>query len=247
MQCCGTENNFLKTKFRLLAVAITVISSLATATNPPQAAPSNNAQLEAVLTSMDKAAASFKTIQCTFAWDQYTAVVNDTDTQNGTMFFRRAGHDVEMAAHIEKPDTKIVVVSNGTVRIYQPKIDTEQRYDEGKNRAAFDTFLVLGFGGRGHDLATSFDVDFDRNETVGGVNTAKLVLIPKQANVKNVFNKMILWIDPARGISIQQQFFQPSGDYRMAKYADIKVNQKLPDNAFELKTTRKTKIEAPKS
>ena len=57
-------------------------------------------------------------MECKFQWDQYTKVVNDTDTQNGVMYFRRSGSNVEMAAHIEKPDTKIVVFSNGIVRIY---------------------------------------------------------------------------------------------------------------------------------
>lgn len=194
---------------------------------------------------MDKAAAELKTVQSTFEWDQFTKLVNDTDVQSGTIYFRRAGNELQMAAHIEKPDNKIVVFSNGMVRIYQPKIDTEQRYDAGKNREAFESFLVLGFGGRGHDLSKSFDVQYGGSETVQGINAAKLMLVPKDPKVKNMFNSIVLWIDPARGISIQQQFFQPSGDYRLAKYTDIKMNQKLPDSAFKINTTRKTKVETP--
>lgn len=225
---------------RLVAGLAIVVSSVAMAATPPQAGAD---KLEPVLNSMDKAAANFKTIECTFAWDQYTKVVNDTDTQNGTIYFRRAGANIEMAAHIMKPDTKIVVFSNGTVRIYSPKIDTEQRFDAGKNRAEFESFLVLGFGGRGHDLSKSFDVQYGGDESVLGVNTSKLVLVPKDDKVRNMFNKIILWIDPARGVSVQQQFFQPNGDYRTAKYSDIKENQKLPDDAFKIKTTGKTKVE----
>jgi outer membrane lipoprotein-sorting protein len=56
-----------------------------------------------------------------------------------------------------------------------------------------------------------------------------------------------LWIDPARGVSVQQQFFEPTGNYRLAKYSDIQINQKLPDNAFKLKTTAKTKFISPQS
>ena len=52
----------------------------------------------------------------------------------------------------------------------------------------------------------------------------------------------MLWIDPARVVSVQQQFFEPSGDYRLAKYSDIQINQKLPDSVFKLKTTGKTKF-----
>ena len=204
-----------------------------------------NGQLEPVLASMDKASASFKTVQSDFKWDQYTKVVNDTETQNGTIYFRRTGHGVEMAAHLEKPDTKIVVFSDGLVRIYEPKRDVETQINANKNRAQFESFLVLGFGGRGHDLDKSFDVQYAGTEQVDGINTAKLVLTPKEANVKNMFSSIILWIDPTRGVSVQQKFIQPSGDYRLAKYSDIKSNQKLPDNAFKIPTTRKTTIERP--
>lgn len=234
----------LKMKVRTLWLVVAIaVSSLVAAAQAPSG---NNGGLEAVLASMDKASASDKTIQCRFEWDQFTKVVNDIDKQEGTIYFRRAGNSVEMAAHIESPDTKIVVYSQGMVRVYQPKIDTEQRYSAGANRAEFDSFLVLGFGGRGHDLGKSFDVQYGGTETVDGVNTAQLVLVPKEDKVRQMFNKILLWIDPDRGISVQQKFFQPSGDYRLAKYSDIKINQKLPDHAFEIKTHLKTKIETPK-
>src|SRR5581483_2774805 len=90
-----------------LAIAV---SCVATSAAPAQ---SKSGQLEAVLNSMDKAAATDKTIECTFTKDQYTKIVNDTDTQDGTMYFRHTSDGVEMAAHIDKPDVKIVVVSNG--------------------------------------------------------------------------------------------------------------------------------------
>jgi hypothetical protein len=41
---------------------------------------------------------------------------------------------------------------------------------------------------------------------------------------------------------VQQQFFEPSGDYRLAKYSNLKVNQKIPETVFKLKTTGDTKV-----
>lgn len=208
----------------------------------------NGSQLESVLNSMDKAAASFKTVQSKFQWDQYTKLVDETDTQNGTIYYhRRDNSSVEMGAHIEKPDTRIVVFSDGLVRIYFPRADEIREYPAGKNKETFESFLVLGFGGRGHDLAKSFEVQYDGSETVDGVNTARLALVPKEAGVKNMFNRIVLWIDLERGISIQQKLFQPNGDFRLARYSDIKMNQKLPDDAFKIKTTKKTKVVAPNS
>ena len=46
-------------------------------------------------------------------------------------------------------------------------------------------------------------------------------------------------------VSVQQQLFEPSGDYRLAKYSDIQLNQKIPDSEFKLKTTGKTKFVSP--
>jgi outer membrane lipoprotein-sorting protein len=104
---------------------------------------------------------------------------------------------------------------------------------------------VLGFGGSGHDLLKSYDVKSLGTETVGGTEAAKLELIPKSAHLRNNIARILLWIDPARGVSVQQQFFEPGGDYRLAKYSDIQLNQKLPDAAFKLKTTGKTRVVSP--
>lgn len=201
--------------------------------------------LESVLTKMDEAAAAFKTVETIFVWDQYQKVVDETDTQQGVMFFRRAGNDIEMAADITQPDKKYVLFTGGNVQVYQPKIDQVTKYNAGKNKAEFESFLLLGFGGRGHDLQKSFDVKYAGMENVGGVNAAKLDLTPKAARVKGMFSTVTLWIDPARGISVQQKFTEPTGDYRLAKYSNIKMNQKLPDNVFKLKTTGKTKVVTP--
>ena len=102
--------------------------------------------------------------------------------------------------------------------------------------------LLLGFGGRGHDLQKSYDVKFAGTETVGGVAAQKLELIPKSDRFRNNIARILLWIDPALGISVQQQFFEPEGNYRLAKYSQIKINQRLPEDVFKLKTTKKTKF-----
>ena len=148
---------------------------------------------------MDKAAASFRSAQCDFVWDQYQRVVDDHDYQKGTMYFRRQGNDVQMAADITSPAKKYVLFTGDLVSLYEPSIDQVTQYNPGKNKADFESFLVLGFGGSGHDLEKSFDVNFAGMEQVQGVNAAKLELTPKSQRVKSMFQTITLWIDPARG------------------------------------------------
>jgi outer membrane lipoprotein-sorting protein len=226
------------------AIIGVLLAAVAAVAGVPQAA-SASADLEKVLKQMDVVAASFKTAEADFVWDQYTKVVNETDTQSGKMYFRRSSKETEMAADIAQPTQKYVLYKDSTVRVYEPRIDQVTLYKTGKNRAEVESFLVLGFGGSGHDLEKSFDVSFEGYEQAGGVRAAKLNLVPKTAKGKNIFDHIILWIDPARGISVQQQFFEPQGDYRLAKYSNIKLNQSIPGDVFKLKTTGRTTIINP--
>lgn len=208
-----------------------------------------NPALEKVLNQMDTAAASFKSAQADFNWDQYTKVVDEHDYQKGTIYFRRDSKGVQMAADINQhngqPDKKYVLFTDSNVQVYQPSMDQVTKYNVGKNRSEVESFLVLGFGGRGHDLKKSFDVKYAGAERVDGVDTQKLELIPKSEAVSNNFNKIVLWIDPTSGVSVQQQLFSRTGDYRLAKYTNIKLNQNIAADVFKLKTKPGTKIISP--
>ncbi len=203
---------------------------------------SESTGLDRVLAQMDAAARKFRTTQASLVSDQYQKVINETETQEGKIYFRREGGDIQMAADFEKPDKKYIIYSGGKVQVYQPKIDQVNEYNAGKNRGDIESYLVLGFGGSGQDLLKSYEVKFQGSETVSGIAAEKLELIPKSVRLRNNIARILLWIDPARGISVQQQLFEPGGDYRLAKYSDIQINQKLPEDVFKLKTTKKTKF-----
>ena len=223
----------------LLAIVLLSVAAL------PQPSSETSSELEKVLDQMDKSAAAFRTTEASFEWDQYQKVVEETDIQKGKVYFRRSGEETQMAADISEPDKKYVLFADSKVQIYQPRIDQITVYNAGKNRAEFESFLVLGFGGRGHDLSKSFEVKYLGAETVAGIEASKLELVPKAVKVRNTFAKIVLWIDPARGVSIQQQLFEPSGDYRLSKFSSIEINQKISDSVFRIKTTPKTKTVSP--
>lgn len=227
---------------RKLVLVAMAIAWLLTSTAWPQA---ESTGLERVLAQMDAAARNFKTTEASLASDQYQKVIDETETQKGKIYFRREGGEIQMAADFAEPDRKYVVYSGGKVQVYQPKIDQVNEYNAGKNRGDIESYLVLGFGGSGQDLLKSYEVKFLGSETAGGIAAEKLELIPKSVRLRNNIARILLWIDPARGISVQQQLFEPGGDYRLAKYSEIRINQKLPDNVFKLKTTKKTKFISP--
>jgi len=233
----------MRNTLRTLVLGTLVIGWLLTSEARPQ---SDSAGLDRVLAQMDTAARNFKTTAATLVSDQYEKVINETETQKGKVYFRRQGGEIQMAAEFTEPDHKYVIYSGGKVQVYQPRIDQVNEYNvASKSRGDIESYLVLGFGGSGHDLLKSYDVKFLGLETINGIATGKLELIPKSVALRNNIARILLWIDPARGISVQQQLFEPDGDYRLAKYSQIEINKKLSDDVFRLKTSKNTKFISP--
>ena len=217
-----------------------LLSSFGVAQKPDVAA------LDTVLKKMDETASHFQTAQADFVFNQYQKVVDETDTQKGTVYYRKAGQQIEMMAEFTDPDKKFVLYKDGKLQVYQPKIEQVMEYSAGANQQELESLMVLGFGGSGQDLKKSYDVTYQGEETVDGIPTAKLQLIPKSDKLRSNLPQIILWIDLANGISVQQKLMQTQGDYRLAKYSAIKVNTKINNDVFRLKTTGKTKFVSPR-
>jgi len=233
-----------------IALAWAVLHFTAAAHQAP-AAPT----LDSVLKKMDQVAARFSSAQADFEWDRYERVISEIDdVQTGVIYYRRRGTSVEMVADIRKDgpsagemkaQPKYVLFSDDKIQMYQPGTNQLTVYNLGKNNSDFETYLVLGFGASGQDLIKQFDVTLVVPETVQGVSTAKLQLIPKSEKVRNNFKQIFLWIDLDRGISVQQQFITPQGDYRLAKFSAIKLNESIKNEVFQLKTNKKTQVIMP--
>jgi outer membrane lipoprotein-sorting protein len=171
--------------------------------------------------------------------------VQETDTQKGKIYYRRQANETQMALEFTDPSPKYVLFSGGKLQLLEPRIDRVTEYDAQKNRGEFESFLVLGFGGGGHAMEKSYDLKYLGMEKIADMDAAKLDLIPKNPKVQNMFPHIVLWIDPARGVSVQQQLFQQGGDYRLSKYSDIQVNgRKIADSVFKLKTDGKTTFQS---
>jgi outer membrane lipoprotein-sorting protein len=213
-----------------LALALGCASYFAAA---PGAAIAQNADLQKVLSQMDAAAAKFQSAQADLVADQYTAVVQSHDIQKGTIAFRRAGGSMQMVMHLktdnDQPAVKDVLYKNSEFSLYEPAVKQETILSSSTN---YERFLSLGFGGSGKELAADWNIAYQGTETIDGVQTAKLDLTPKNGT-NNQFTHITVWIDPNRGLSLKQQIFQDSGDYRIANYSDIKLNS-VPESAFNL-------------
>lgn len=201
-----------------------------------------SSDLDKLLRQLDAASANFHSAQAEFKWDTYTKVVDSTDTQTGTVYFQRSGSATKMAAQIRQlngqDEPKTFVYDGTTLKIYNPRIKQITQFAAGKNKSQYESFLTLGFGGSGTDLAANWDIKFVGYETLqdgaASVTVAHLDLVSKQESVRNMFSKVSVWVDPARDVTLKQVFTEASGDVHTDYFYGIKLNSNPSQKNFSL-------------
>ena len=197
--------------------------------------------IDEVLREMDAASARFKSAEADFRWELYERVVKQVTTvQTGTIYFVKEGANTQMGARIDSPAPKFLDFREGTLRIFDPGPDHLTTVSSKQNQAQIEAFLTLGFGGSGKDLAKTWTISDLGTESIDGVETAKLDLVPKDPSVRNNCTHIIIWVDVSRGISLKQKFFMPSEDTRTSYYSNIRLNEKIDDKKYAIKTDSKT-------
>ena len=223
----------------LLCVALTASSLRAQAPSP---------ELGAILAQMNAASKNFKNATADFQWDftEKVAGITDTSRQKGSMFIERAGAGVNFGASVfdlesgspGKDPSKIINFSDGTALIYSPAEKQADRLKAGSGRNNAESFLSLGFGGSGHDLAQAWQITdggpVTLTEAGHPVKTEKLVLVSKDPGVRSNFKQVTIWVDLTRDVSLKQVFDTPSGDERTANYMNIRVNGKVNKDPFKI-------------
>jgi outer membrane lipoprotein-sorting protein len=206
----------------------------------------SSTDLQKVISQLNSAAAKFQSAQADFSWDQLVAVVQDHDVQTGTIYFERKKGLTEVLADLRQDNgqdaPKKVLFDGSEAKFYEPAIKQLTRIQAGANRAQWESFLTLGFGGSGSDLQANWKVSLQGTEPMDGVTVAKLDLVPLQKNVADMFSHVTIWVDPARGVSYKQVFYQPSGDLRTATYKNIRYNSPIPADVFELKLPKDVNV-----
>ena len=216
--------------------------------SPFLAAQAPSPQLASTLAALDAAGQRFHTARADFEWDYYERVVKDTTKQFGVIYFERKGAGTDMGAVVADPATKarlkVLQYSGGTLQVFDPGANHLDVLHAGANQAEYEGFLTLGFGGSGRDLASAWNIADEGPENMddGGhsVKVEKLDLTGKDQNVRNMFTHVTVWIDLARGVSLKQVFYTPSGDIRTAMYSHIQLNGKVDTKFFAIKTNGST-------
>lgn len=207
--------------------------------------PAATGSLEEVLARMDRAAGSFQAFSADLQSVAHTAVINEDDTDSGTILLKRTKHGMDMLVEFTAPNKKSIALRDRKIEIYYPNQQVIQEYDISRYRALLDQFMLIGFGTSGRELAEAYNMKVLGAETVAGQQTTGLELVPKSGEVLKNLKKMELWISDARTYPVRQKFYLTAGDYKLVTYTNVKMNPPLSDADLRLKVPKNTKREFP--
>ena len=183
-----------------------------------------------VLARMDKAAPAFHAMTADVSMLEYTALLKSSTTQTGTLQMQRlkpGNVRAILTFNGGEGDARTIGFFGKNLRIYYPKLNAYQDFEVGKNGNVVNQYLLLGFGSSGKELAQSYTIKFLGLENVAGQDTSKLELEPKDPAVQQRLQRVLMWIPNDGTNPVQQQFYEPSGNYRKLTYTGIKVNPQI--------------------
>jgi outer membrane lipoprotein-sorting protein len=184
----------------------------------------------AILARMNVAAPALRSMSADMQMITLTAVIDDKITENGTLKMQK-GKKTSVRAVIDfsaqKDASREIGFFGKTVRIYYPKANYYQDYEVGKDSNVLNQFLLLGFGSSGDDMAKSYTITPEGVEKVAGLAATKLLLEPNDPKVKEHLSKIEIWIPEGQSNPVQQQFYEPSGNYRKVTYSNIRINPSM--------------------
>jgi outer membrane lipoprotein-sorting protein len=135
---------------------------------------------------------------------------------------------------MQQPESKIILFKKNKAEIYLPKINQLQEYSLEQKSGLVEEFLLLGFGSETGELKKSYTLKYLREEELGGETTAVLELTPRKESLASQLTKIQMWVSEDSWLPAQQQFFEPGGDYLIARYKAVKVNLGMPSSTFEI-------------
>jgi outer membrane lipoprotein-sorting protein len=189
--------------------------------------------LSAILSRMNDAAKRLKSLSANLEYTKVTVLVNDKSTEEGRLFFRKE-KTPEMRIDMQQPESKVILFKKNKAEIYLPKINQLQEYNLEQKSGLVEDFLLLGFGSEEGELNKSYRLKYLKEEDLDGDTTAVLELVPRKENVASQLTKIQMWVSEESWLPVQEEFFEPSGDYLIARYKAVKVNLRIPSSTFEI-------------
>ncbi|MGH9476084.1 MAG: LolA family protein [Terriglobales bacterium] len=190
--------------------------------------------LPQVLAALTRAAPAIHSVSAAAAVVDYTALVQEADHSAGQLYFEQGAHGPRYLLDLTTPKAtaKKLIYTGQTAYVYTPSAQQVVKYSMSAHPQEIDQYILLGMGATGAQLEKSFLVTLDGPDSVDGRAAVKLTLTPRSPRLQGRLTHLDIWFDPATWLGIQQQMWQPGGDYHLLTLSRVQLNPQLSVKLF---------------
>lgn len=185
----------------------------------------------AVLKQLEDAGRDLVTMQAAFHETRVLVLLDEKAEARGTVLLQVPGR---FRWNYESPQASVTLVKDGRFARYLPRAKQVFR-----GAAKGEADLLVGFGPGAAGLGKKYEVTLVGEEPVANAPAWVLDLTPQAAQARSaLFSGIRLWVDKARHLPVQTRLTEPTGDHTTVRFENVRVNEKLPADAFDLRLAK---------
>jgi len=221
---------------RLFSPCLAVILLAAMATSSAPRAGGQAGLVSSVLSRMERAKQSLKTLRANISMSKYNSQLRDTENFSGiVLYIPGAAGSASALMRLEwnKPQHEILAVSNGNYSLYRPRLNMVIEGKTGSMKSQKDGDVLALINMSAAQLRTKFgNFQDEREETLwGGVRTTHFTAVPKTAAS---YKYIEIWVDDS-GMPVQTKMVEKNDDSTTLRLSNVEKNQAIPPGEFKLK------------
>jgi len=168
---------------------------------------------------------SITSLRADFRQFYYSTTVQEPILGEGQVFIRRPDR---MRWEYSSPEKQIFLLKEGKFWLYFPE---DKQLIKNPADSEIQESEILGLLSGNYSLATRYEIGFNPFPT-DRKNSYQLKLTPRE---ESQFAYILLEIDKVTWLILKAVFFEPIGSKLEYHFSRIKLNQKLPEELFELR------------
>jgi len=184
-------------------------------------------RLDALLAHIRQRQSQLETMEASFVQRKESSMLLEPSEARGV--FSYAAPD-RVRWEYETPDPISLLIADDEMTTWYRDLEKAEKAFIG--RQSQKVLEYLGAGSSLDDLIKYFDVAMavpgDRSEPF------RLEMKPRYARIAKRLTSMKIWIDPALYLPIGLRYVEPDGDVTDYRFMDLRINDLLPDERFEL-------------
>lgn len=185
-----------------------------------------NPQQSDIIEQINKASAQMQSLECEFVQTKFLSILDDKMVSKGRMYYQQAD---KLRWEYTSPYTYTFILNQNQVLLKND--NRSDVIDVNQNRMFKEIARMMMNSIVGNCL--SDDKSFKTTVVVSGTDWIA-TLIPIKRDMKQMWNKLVLHINPDLKVVYKVEMHEPSGDYTIIDLINIKTNNKINAEVFNI-------------